>query len=144
VALFREFQPDLVLLDLLMPYMNGLQVLEALRACEQRDAGRVPIVMITSDPTIGSRHAALGHGATDFLNKPFDSVEIVLRASNLLETRFLNRQLMEQNNLLAEELRERQLAEEVARVALRENSRLAVAIAKLDHCDLHDRSASAG
>jgi DNA-binding response OmpR family regulator len=79
----------LVLLDLLMPYMNGLQVLEALRACEQRDAGRVPIFMITSDPTIGSRHAALGHGATDFLNKPFDSVEIVLRASNLLETRFL-------------------------------------------------------
>jgi DNA-binding response OmpR family regulator len=137
VALFLEVQPDLVLLDLLMPYMNGLQVLEALRACEQ-DAARVPILIITSDLTIQSRHTALSHGATDFLNKPFDAVEIALRANNLLETRFLHRQLVEQNKVLAEELRERQRAEEVARAALRGKQSPRRRDREFDYCGLHD------
>ncbi|HEX8311353.1 MAG TPA: PAS domain S-box protein, partial [Chthoniobacteraceae bacterium] len=126
VPLFLEVQPDLVLLDLIMPHVNGLQVLEELRACEQH-ADRVPIVIITSDPTIESRHTALSRGATDFLNKPFDTIEIVLRASNLLETRLLHRRLLEQNKLLAEQLRERESAE----MALRETRDRSQAI--IDH-----------
>lgn len=83
LELVEEKQPDLVLLNLMMPHMNGLEVLQAIRSGrpETRD---VPVIIVTgsSDPTAKQR--AVEHGATDFLAKPIDPVELSLRVGNTL------------------------------------------------------------
>src|SRR4051812_43000615 len=73
VAAFHSIRPDLVLLDLLMPHLDGIHVLEAIRASESSVRGRVPILVITADLRTESRHSALRLAATDFLPKPFDA-----------------------------------------------------------------------
>jgi putative two-component system response regulator len=106
--LFDEHQPDLVLLDLHMPHMDGYAVLEALTP-EIRPDQSVPIVMLTSDLSPAARQRALSMGAQDFLSKPFDSVEVLLRIKNLLETRYLYLALQRQNDLLEDKVRERRV-----------------------------------
>jgi putative two-component system response regulator len=81
----RNLQPDLVLLDLMMPPPDGFEVLEQLRA--EADGAFLPIVILTADTTEESKRRALLTGATDFLLKPFDHVEVALRIRNLLESR---------------------------------------------------------
>ncbi|TCU07560.1 response regulator [Rhizobium sullae] len=86
--MFRDIKPDIVLLDLMMPHIDGFQLLEAF----SRLVGPhnfVPIVVLTADTSITTRRRALSLGAKDFLVKPLDAVETVLRIVNLLETRFL-------------------------------------------------------
>ncbi len=123
----REFQPDLVLLDLIMPEMSGYEVLRELRALDG-EGEPLPVVILTADASQEARRVALGEGATDFIIKPFDAAEIILRTGHLLETRFLNRALLEQNHALTDEVRERRQAEEELRESLEENARLAAAI----------------
>ena len=85
---FREFQPDIVLLDLHMPNIDGLEVLRRLRSA--RDSlGYLPVVVLTADTTTVARNSALILGADDFLTKPLDRQEVVLRVRNLLRTRHL-------------------------------------------------------
>jgi putative two-component system response regulator len=106
VPLFDERHPDLVLLDLHMPHLDGYEVLAQLTphiAPEQY----VPIVMLTSDLSPAARQRALSMGAQDFLSKPFDAVEVLLRIRNLLETRYLYLALQRQNDLLEDKVRER-------------------------------------
>lgn len=85
---FREVDPDLVILDLLMPELDGFSVMNAIRATLSDDA-YLPILVLTSDISSESRRRALGGGAKDFLNKPMSPTELRLRVDNLLETRFL-------------------------------------------------------
>lgn len=85
VALFLDIQPDIVLLDLAMPYLDGFAVMAKLLA-EMKSA--VPILVLTADVTLATRHRALKEGAKDFLTKPLDEVEVLLRINNLLENRF--------------------------------------------------------
>jgi CheY-like chemotaxis protein len=92
VGVFAEWQPDLVVLDLLMPGLDGLHVLQQLRATIPADT-YLPIVIVTGYPSIDGRREALGHGASDFIAKPYDPLEIMLRVDNLLETRFLHLEL---------------------------------------------------
>ncbi|MCA1657985.1 MAG: response regulator, partial [Verrucomicrobiaceae bacterium] len=99
MARFREFQPDVVVLDWMMPELSGAQVLAQLRAEIPRRT-HLPILVVTALPHLETRHEALTNGATDFLTKPYNSPEIVLRISNLLETRFLHLAVEEQNRLL--------------------------------------------
>lgn len=106
LALFQEFQPDLILLDLLMPYMNGLAVMEQLMALIP-SGDYLPIVVLTADITAQARQRSLAAGAKDFLTKPFDVSEVLLRIRNLLETRFLHIQLQKQNSILEARVRER-------------------------------------
>ncbi|MDA5241531.1 response regulator [Agrobacterium radiobacter] len=88
LEIFRDLKPDIVLLDLMMPHIDGFQLLEAFsRLIGPR--GFVPIVVLTADISITTRRRALSLGAKDFLVKPLDAVETVLRIVNLLETRFL-------------------------------------------------------
>jgi signal transduction histidine kinase len=88
VELAREHEPDLVLLDLHMPRMSGFEVLRELR--EMTPAGDYrPVLVLTADITSEARDRALGEGARDFLTKPFDVGEVLLRVQNLLETRRL-------------------------------------------------------
>lgn len=74
--------PELVIVDYIMPTMNGLQFIEAFRNLEQRAS--TPVVMVTSSEVKDVRYMALQLGATDFLNKPVDSIEFLARVRNLL------------------------------------------------------------
>ena len=88
LPLFLEFEPDLVLLDLNMPYLNGFVVLEQLKAAINPEE-YLPILILTADITIETKRRALAGGAKDFLTKPLDHSEVVLRIKNLIENRFL-------------------------------------------------------
>lgn len=87
LAVFVEFHPDLILLDLHMPGKDGFEVLRDLQPA--MNAGYLPVLMLTGDLSAETKHRALALGAKDFLVKPFDTAEVVLRIQNLLETRFL-------------------------------------------------------
>jgi putative two-component system response regulator len=80
-----ESEFDLVLVDYMMPELNGVEVIRRLR--QQRAYENVPIVMVTSKTERAVRLEALGAGATDFLNKPFDPLELQARVSNLMALR---------------------------------------------------------
>jgi putative two-component system response regulator len=92
VALYDEFEPDLVLLDLHMPGLDGFAVMERL---EDRIAGDtfLPILILTADIRPEVKRRALAAGAKDFVTKPFDRTEVLLRIQNLLQTRFLHMRL---------------------------------------------------
>jgi cyclic di-GMP phosphodiesterase len=100
---FKQFGPDIVLLDLHMPNVDGLEILRRLRG-ERSDEGFVPVVVLTGDQTNVARNSALVLGADDFLTKPLDRQEVVLRVRNLLRTRQLYVQLMQANKALLREL----------------------------------------
>ncbi len=124
LSLYSAAPPDLILLDLHMPHLDGFAVMEAL--APQIPAGTyLPILVLTADITPEAKRRALAIGAKDFLTKPFDHTEVLLRIRNLLETRYLHRQLQGQNRLLEEKVRERTLELEEARIEILE--RLAVA-----------------
>lgn len=95
VAAYVELQPDLVLLDLMMPVVDGFQLLEAFGRHDRADEFR-PILVLTADSTVETRRRALALGAKDFVTKPFDVIEVALRISNLLETRILYSKLRRQ------------------------------------------------
>lgn len=92
VDLYTAFQPDLVLLDLLMPELHGFAVLEQLARLRVPDEFR-PVLVLTADATLEAKRRALSLGAKDFLTKPFDTIEAMLRIWNLLETRQLYQRL---------------------------------------------------
>jgi putative two-component system response regulator len=100
-----SFEPDLVLLDLMMPYVDGFTILEALRAAGGE--AFLPVIIITADVNETTKLRALRAGATDFLLKPFDQLEVLLRMNNLLETRRLHLQLDTQLAAYADAVRER-------------------------------------
>ncbi|HEY6118207.1 MAG TPA: response regulator [Candidatus Dormibacteraeota bacterium] len=83
---FTEFQPDVVVLDLHMPHMDGFEVLRTLRSA-RTSLGFLPVIVLTGDETHVARNTALILGADEFLMKPVDRQEIVLRVRNLLRTR---------------------------------------------------------
>ena len=84
-ALMRDTRPDIILLDLHMPHVNGFELLEDIG----RQAGGefLPVLVVTADTTRDAVHRALDLGAHDFLTKPFDITEVALRVRNLLRTR---------------------------------------------------------
>ncbi len=98
--LFTSFQPDLILLDLMMPYMNGYEVMNQLKTVIPLKT-YLPILVLTADVRYESKSRALSGGAKDFLSKPFELSEVVMRIRNLLETRYLHQLLEKQNNNLA-------------------------------------------
>src|SRR6185312_3644052 len=79
-------KPDLVLVDLRMPGVDGFGVLEALRGASATET-YLPIIVLTAEPSRDSQRKALRLGAADFLGKPFDFDEVLLRSRNLIETR---------------------------------------------------------
>jgi two-component system, sensor histidine kinase and response regulator len=87
-----EFSPDVVLVDLDMPHVSGYEVLEAVNNSKPEDE-YLPVAVITADVSHEARRRALAVGATDFLTKPIDVIEVALRVSNLVRTRLLYREL---------------------------------------------------
>ena len=104
-GLVRSIKPDLLLLDLQMPHLDGFEVMRLLETVPEAEG--MPIVILTADITSEARHASLGMGARDFLTKPLDAIDVMLRVKSLLETRFLQQQLKEHNQLLEMRVRER-------------------------------------
>lgn len=103
-ALFEEFQPDLILTDWLMPHLDGEAVIKQLSEMISGD-DYLPIVVLTADVTQLTKQRALKAGATDFLTKPFDHLEVLLRIRNLLHTRTAHLQIQEQNSRLENAVR---------------------------------------
>src|SRR6266699_4076960 len=82
---FADFEPDLVLLDLHMPEPDGLEILRRLRGA-RISLGYLPVIVLSADGSRLARNSALGLGADDFLTKPFDHAEVLLRVRNMLHT----------------------------------------------------------
>ncbi|MFZ4520918.1 MAG: response regulator [Bacteroidales bacterium] len=116
-ALCASFNPDLILLDLMMPYLSGYDVMEQIKGMAA-DNTYLPILVLTADITLDAKLKALACGAKDFLAKPFDLVEVGLRINNLLFARFLHLQLQDQNHLLEDKVMERTAELEQVNVAL--------------------------
>jgi putative two-component system response regulator len=117
MSLFAECQPDIILLDLMMPHLDGFQVLQEMQAIIPSHSF-LPILVLTADITPEARRRALGAGAKDFLTKPLDATELLLRVRNLLQARFLHLQLQNQNELLEAKVATRTQHLEEARIAL--------------------------
>ncbi len=101
-----EHRPDLVLLDLLMPYMDGYQLLEQLPIASHQQI-YLPVLVLTADVTVQARQRALANGASDFVTKPLSTNEVLLRIHNLLETRLLHQEIYNENQSLEERVTER-------------------------------------
>ncbi len=101
-----EVDADLVLLDLHMPHLDGVAVLEHLRAALAPDAF-MPVLVLTADTTDGAKGRALAAGAKDFLTKPLDRDDVLLRVRNHLETAALYGRIRHENRRLQAELDER-------------------------------------
>ncbi|MBI3693348.1 MAG: response regulator [Acidobacteria bacterium] len=122
--LYREYHPDLVLLDLHMPHLSGFTVMEQLGSSTAQD-DYVPILVLTADILPEVKQKALSAGAKDFLTKPFDVTEVLLRIRNMLETRWLYRQLQGQNHTLEDRIRERTSELESAQIEMLQRLALA-------------------
>jgi signal transduction histidine kinase len=105
LPLYREVLPDLLLLDLMMPHLDGVGVLQQLTT----EVGNafVPVLVLTADATPEPKRRALAAGAHDFLTKPFDQFEVLLRIRNLLNTRRLYLALEAEKHALEDTVRDR-------------------------------------
>ena len=110
-----EYDPDLILLDVLMPGMSGYDVLQVLQA-RVRDVSYLPVMVLTSDHSKQAQRDAWTAGAKDFLTKPLSPTEVRQRVRNLLETRMLHVALREHNDVLEDRVRARTAELEEARL----------------------------
>lgn len=102
----EAFKPDLIILDLMMPHLDGFEVMRQLEGVLAPDS-YLPVLVLTADSSATTKRKALASGATDFLHKPFDASEIFIRIRNLLQTRFLHLATRDQNRHLEEKVAER-------------------------------------
>jgi signal transduction histidine kinase len=98
LAVIAKHRPDLILLDILMPGIDGYELTRTLKA--NPVTANIPIIMVTASTDRESRLAGLDAGAEDFLNKPFDRTELWLRVRNLLRLKAFAEQLQGVNQEL--------------------------------------------
>jgi len=122
-ALLVQSPVDLVITDLHMPGVDGFGVLDMLSPYITLE--RLPVLMITGDGSRDARTQALMRGAKDFVTKPFDMVEVLLRVRNLLESRMLFQDLQKQNRTLLESASGRTRELESTRIEIIERLALA-------------------
>ncbi len=103
VGLFESSDPDLILLDLIMPGISGHEVLAQLLQIIPKEE-YLPIMVLSADITSSAKQRALARGARDFITKPFDFVEVFFRINNLLETRYYYQQLELKKMILEEKV----------------------------------------
>jgi putative two-component system response regulator len=95
IPLYHQLSPDIIFLDLQMPDPNGFDLLDRFAELRPKDGPYVPVLVLTADITPGTKLKALALGANDFITKPFERCELLLRTRNLLETRVLSLALVE-------------------------------------------------
>jgi putative two-component system response regulator len=104
-ALWLEHSPDLILLDLHMPHVSGRDLLKDVSGIATGEY--LPVLVLTSDVSREAKQQTLSSGAKDFLLKPFDTEEVILRVRNLLETRVLYKELKHYGETLEQRVKER-------------------------------------
>jgi signal transduction histidine kinase len=114
--------PDLILLDVLMPVMDGYEVCRRLKADEE--TAFIPVVILTALQDLSHRLRGIELGADDFLTKPFNHLEVLTRVRSLLRVKGLHDQVVATNRLLEQRVAERTAALERALADLREMERL--------------------
>jgi len=104
VALYKEIKPDLILLDLNMPKMDGFAVMVQLSILNPDDY--LPILILTAEEE-SIRFKALQSGAKDFLHKPYEALDVLLKSRNIIEVRLLYNQVRNHNTALDQQINER-------------------------------------
>ena len=94
----RDIKPDLILLDVVMPGVDGLCACRVLKQAEETRL--IPIVLLTALSELEDRVAGIDAGADDFLSKPFNAVELLARVRSLIRVKHLNDQLERTENIL--------------------------------------------
>jgi len=117
LPMFGKFQPDLILLDLMMPHLDGYAVMQQIGP-RVPEGEYLPILVLTAEVNAEAKQKALTMGAKDFLNKPIDATEVLLRIRNLLETRHLHLRMQNQKQLLEEQVLEKTRELEEARIEI--------------------------
>jgi putative two-component system response regulator len=105
MQLARDERPDCILLDLMMPYVSGLDILDQLRA--DAELAMIPVIFLTAVTDGATRRDALERGATDFLNKPIDPYELAPRVANVVAAKAFQDQLVDHSRDLEQAVRER-------------------------------------
>ncbi|KAF0189065.1 MAG: response regulator [Desulfobulbaceae bacterium] len=121
LPLCRKQSFDLILLDIRMPYMSGHEVMEQL----QKELSDEHLAILTAQTDMQTQQDALKLGAKDFVTKPFEQWEVMLRIHNMLETRYFYKQQLIRGDVLEEEVRNR--TEEIRLVQLEIVRRLGLA-----------------
>ena len=106
LSLCAAMNPDLLLLDLHMPHLDGFEFLQKLGSTLV-EGTFLPVLVLTADVSVETKRKALAMGADDFLSKPLDTVEVALRVKNLLEQHWLYSQLQQHNALLESKVEQR-------------------------------------
>lgn len=123
ISRYQAACPDLILLDINMPHLDGYQVMEQLKALN--DPLLPPIVILTAQQSKDYLLRALASGARDFVSKPFDRNELLMRVRNLLDAQLAHRVLHNQKDMLEQMVRER--TEELHHTRLQVVQRLGMA-----------------
>ncbi len=92
-------EPDIILLDLMMPHLTGYDILRSVRV-KYDESVFLPVVVLTAITDREARQKSLSVGATDFLTKPLDIIEVSQRVSNLLKTRYMYKEQVKQSSIL--------------------------------------------
>jgi EAL domain-containing protein (putative c-di-GMP-specific phosphodiesterase class I)/CheY-like chemotaxis protein len=111
LAAIRDWTPDLVLLDLHMPHMDGISLLLAMRA-ELSSSEFLPVLVLTADASRETLIRAMNAGANDYLTKPIDIDEVLLRVRNLLALRLSHEALRNSNGALAMRIQQQMQSEQ--------------------------------
>ena len=106
LAHFVEEDPDILILDVTMPHLDGFQLLGLLQESVRADLS-LPVLMTSSISTPERKHLALERGAVDLIEKPFEMADFLLRVRNLLKVRLAYRELEDRNRVLFDALLER-------------------------------------
>lgn len=123
LQMIKENAPDLILLDICMPQMDGYEVCQALKS--NSDTKDIPVIFISALDEVLDKVKAFRVGGVDYITKPFHMAEVLARVSSHIAIHQLQRQLEEQNELLRQEIRDRLAAETALQAANQELQRLA-------------------
>ncbi|MGL4500943.1 MAG: response regulator, partial [Planktothrix sp.] len=125
----KQLEPDLILLDINMPQMNGYEVCQHLKSHPK--TREIPVIFISALDDVEDKVKAFEMGGVDYITKPFQSAEVISRVKNQLNLRFLQLKLQEQNITLATEIQEHKQAKTALEFSQAQNLALLNAIPDL-------------
>lgn len=135
----KSSQPDLILLDIMMPEMDGYEICEQLKA--EPKTKEIPVIFVSAKDETIDKVRAFGLGAVDYIPKPFHVDEVLARIENHLSLRKLQKQLKEQNALFQQEIMIRQQTEQALQKANQELAKSNAELEQFAYVTSHDLQA---